>query len=89
MPSISELGYPEFEFNSYFPLAVPARTPEDIAALLEREVRNALKSSDLQERFLPLDMKIVVSTGAEVKARIQADTKLWAKVVDATGMHVD
>ena len=89
VPSISELGYPEFEFNSYFPLAVPARTPEDIAALLEREVRNALKSSDLQERFLPLDMKIVVSTGAEVKARIQADTKLWAKVVDATGMHVD
>ena len=89
VPTIAELGYPEFEFQAYFPLAVPADTPEAVAALLEREVREALKSPDIQERFLPLDMRIVPSTGAEAKARIQADAELCAKIVKATGLHVD
>ena len=53
MPTMAELGYPDFEFEAYFPLAVPAGTPEPVAALLEREVRKALKSPDIQERFRP------------------------------------
>ena len=36
-----------------------------------------------------MDMKIVASTGAEAKARIESDAALWAKVVKATGMRVD
>jgi len=43
----------------------------------------------LQERFVPLDMTIVASTGAEAKARIESEAKLWARVVKATDMHVD
>jgi tripartite-type tricarboxylate transporter receptor subunit TctC len=89
VPSISELGYPEFEFNAYFPLSVPAGTPEEVIALLEGEVRDALRSSDLQERFVPLDMAIVASTGAEAKTRIESEAKLWAKVVKEADMHVD
>jgi tripartite-type tricarboxylate transporter receptor subunit TctC len=89
VPTIAELGYPDFDFVIHFPLAVPSATPGDIVSLLERELRNALTSPDVQERFLPLDMKIAPSTGAEAKARIESDARLWAKVVEATGMHVD
>jgi tripartite-type tricarboxylate transporter receptor subunit TctC len=89
VPTIAELGYPDFDFVIYFPLAVPAATPDDIVSLLEREVHDALKSPDLQARLLPLDMKVAASTGAEAKARIESDAKLWAKVIEATGMHVD
>jgi hypothetical protein len=31
----------------------------------------------------------VASTGAEARARVEADKRSWAKVVKATGMHVD
>src|SRR5262249_24559734 len=89
VPSISELGYPEFEFNVYFPLTVPASTPEPVVALLEREVRNALRSPELQERFAALDMTIVASTALEAKARIESEAILWGKVVKAAEMHVD
>ena len=89
VPTIAELGYADFDFLIYFPLAVPAATPDDIVSLLEREVHGALRSPDLQARLLPLDMKVAASTGAEAKARIESDAKLWAKVVKATGMHVD
>jgi tripartite-type tricarboxylate transporter receptor subunit TctC len=89
VPSISELGYPEFEFNVYFPLSVPADTPEEIVALLERAARDALRSPELQERFVPLDVAIVASSGAEAKSRIESEARLWAKVVKEADMHVD
>jgi tripartite-type tricarboxylate transporter receptor subunit TctC len=89
VPTIAELGYPDFDFLIHFPLAVPAATPGDIVSLLEREVHDALNSPELQQRLIPLDMKVVASTGAEARARVEADKRSWAKVVKATGMHVD
>src|ERR1041385_6032697 len=65
IPTIAELGYADFDFAAYFPLAMRSNTPESIAALLEDEVLNALKSPDTQARFRPLDMRIVACTGAE------------------------
>jgi tripartite-type tricarboxylate transporter receptor subunit TctC len=88
LSTIAELGYPDFEFLAYFPLAVRSGTPEPVVALLEKDIRNALKSPDIQERFRPLDMRIVASTGAEAASRLQSDAALWAKVVKTTGMHV-
>lgn len=88
IPTIAESGYSDFEFNAYFPFAVHSGTPEPIAALLESEIRLALKSPDLQARFASSDMRIVASTGAEATARLRSDAILWAKVVRETGMHV-
>lgn len=88
IPTIAESGYADFEFNAYFPFAVRSGTPDAIAALLENEIRNALKSPDMQERFRPLDVRIVPSTGTEATSRLRSDAALWAKVVRETGMRV-
>jgi tripartite-type tricarboxylate transporter receptor subunit TctC len=88
IPTIAESGYPNFEFNAYFPFAVRSGTSEAVAGLLESEIRKALKSPDIQERFRPLDVKIVASSGAEATAHLRSDATLWAKVVRETGMHV-
>jgi tripartite-type tricarboxylate transporter receptor subunit TctC len=89
VPTIAEAGYPDFKAEVYYTILAPAGVPEPTATLLEREVQKALKSPDLQERFRPQDIKIVASSGAEAKARIESDTKLWARVIKDTGMHVD
>jgi tripartite-type tricarboxylate transporter receptor subunit TctC len=70
-------------------MAVRSGTPEAVATLLEDEVRNALHSPDMQTRFRPLDLKIIGSSGAEAKSRLQSDAALWARVVKATGMQVN
>jgi tripartite-type tricarboxylate transporter receptor subunit TctC len=86
IPTIAELGYPDFDFAAYFPMAVRSGTPEAVATLLENEIRHALHAPDMAARFRPLDLKIIASTSAEAKSRLQA---LWAKVVKATGMQVN
>src|SRR5262249_37575231 len=51
----------------------------DIASLLEHEVQRALKSPDLQQRLLPLDIKIVPSTSAEATAPHRVRCKFVAQ----------
>jgi tripartite-type tricarboxylate transporter receptor subunit TctC len=70
-------------------LAAPAGIPDSVAALLEREVQQALASPALQERFRAQDILLDWAGSVDTKDRIEADAQLWAKVVKATGMHVD
>jgi tripartite-type tricarboxylate transporter receptor subunit TctC len=89
LPTIAEVGFPEFEFDTYHALAAPAAIPEPIALLLEGEVLRALALPDLQERLRVQDILIVPTPGAEARARIASDFQKWAKVVETTGMRID
>ena len=88
IPTIAEAGY-DFHRDTYFVLLAPAATPEPVAALIEREARSALQSPDLSSGFAAVNMDVVASSGVEAKARLEADTRLWAKVIEATGMRAD
>jgi tripartite-type tricarboxylate transporter receptor subunit TctC len=89
LPTIAESGYPEFEFEGFHVLAAPAGIPEQVAALLEREVLRVLSSPELQQKYRARDILITPTPGAETKARIKTDFKKWTKVVSAAGMQVD
>jgi tripartite-type tricarboxylate transporter receptor subunit TctC len=89
LPTIAEAGYPGFEYESYYVLAAPSGIPDSVAALVEREVQQALASPGLQEKFRVQDILLHWAGSADTKARIEADARLWAKVVKAIGMHVD
>lgn len=89
LPTLAEAGYPDFEFDTYYVLAAPTGVPDPVAALLEREVLQALASPELQEKFRALDIVMVLTPGAEAKARIKSDLRKWARVVDAAGMRID
>ena len=81
VPTIAELGYPDFRAETITVLLAPAGLPETIAALLEREVQAALKLPDVIERFRVMDTSPSGVTGVEVRERLKADREAWARVV--------
>ena len=89
VPTGAEAGYPAFRLRTYFVLLAPAGVPDAIADLLEREVRAALKSPDLQERFQPQDVQVVASSAAEARAFLREDTALWARIAKDANLRVD
>jgi tripartite-type tricarboxylate transporter receptor subunit TctC len=89
VPTVAELGYPGFKVEPYYLMSAPAGIPDPIAALLERELQQAVQSPDLQEKFRANDTEPAGTTGADATARIKADRELWARVVKATGMTVE
>ena len=54
IPTAAESGYPDFEVGFYQALLAPAGLPEPIRGVLEREVRHALQSPDVQARLRDL-----------------------------------
>jgi tripartite-type tricarboxylate transporter receptor subunit TctC len=89
IPTTAEAGYPEFKVETYFVMLGPAGLADPIANLLEREVRQALKFPDLQEKLRAQDIEVVGSTGAEAKARLRTDTELWTRITKAANMRAD
>jgi tripartite-type tricarboxylate transporter receptor subunit TctC len=86
VPTVAESGYPGFELTTDFVLLAPGATPEEIVALLEREVRQAIDTTEFRDRFSKQDIWIVASTSAQAASRIKAGFELWRDVVVRTGM---
>jgi tripartite-type tricarboxylate transporter receptor subunit TctC len=89
VPTMAEAGYPDFKVDSYFVALGPAGLPDEVAKVLEREMRAALKFSDVQEKFRAIDLEAVGSSAEDARARLQADTDLWARIVPMAKMQVD
>jgi tripartite-type tricarboxylate transporter receptor subunit TctC len=89
VPTMAEAGYPDFKVDSYFVAIAPAGVPDAIANLLEREIREALKAPDLQEKLRAQDVEPVGSSAADALARLRADTAMWARVTKAANMRAD
>ena len=89
VPTAAEAGYPDFKLGSYFVLLGPAGLPDAIANLLEREVRDALKSPDLNDKFAAQDIAVVGSSAAEAREFLRTDTALWARIAKDANLRVD
>lgn len=86
VPTIAESGYPGFALTTDFILLAPGGTPDEVVALLERDVRKAIGTPEFRDRFSKQDIWTVASTAAEAASRIKAGSELWADVVVRTGM---
>jgi tripartite-type tricarboxylate transporter receptor subunit TctC len=86
VPTMAEAGYPDVEGESWFAVAVPAGTPKEIVALLNREIVKAMALPDVKERLTTLGFDSIASSPEEFGARIRTDTEKWAKVIRAANI---
>jgi len=89
IPTIAELGYPDFEASSWFGLLGPAGLPRDIVMALQAEVVRALKVPELRAKLVQQGADPVGSTPEEFAAYMGTETAKWAKVVKASGAKAD
>jgi tripartite-type tricarboxylate transporter receptor subunit TctC len=87
VPTLAESGYPDIEGDSFVGFVVPAGTPKDIIALLNREIVASLASPEMKDRQAALGNDIVASTPEEFGQRIKVELALWAKVIRAANIR--
>ena len=85
LPTIAELGYPDFEASSWFGLLGPAGMPREIAMKIQAEVVRVLKIPEIREKLIQQGVDPVGSTPDEFAAYIRSETEKWAKVVKMAG----
>ncbi len=89
LPTVAELGYPDFEASSWFGLLGPAGMPREIAMKIQAEVVRVLKIPEIREKLIQQGVDPVGSTPDEFAAYIKSETEKWAKVVRMAGAQAN
>jgi tripartite-type tricarboxylate transporter receptor subunit TctC len=85
-PTFAELGFPSVNVALWYGLMAPAGTPPDIIARLNREVNQALKSSDVLERFASQGTEALGGTPEQAASYVRQELDRWGPVVKKAGI---
>lgn len=83
VPSARESGgsLGSFNVSSWNGLAVPAKTPKDVIARLNREVRAALTLPEVKKRLLDLNLVAHGSSPEQLGELLAFETRRWGDVI--------
>lgn len=89
VPTMKELGFPDFESALWHGYVVPAGTPPDVVAKLAGAITRAIKDPDFGARFKPLAFQENAQTGADLSAFINGEATRWKKVIVDNKIQVE
>lgn len=89
IPTISESGVPGFEVVAWGGLIGPANMPKELVTRLNTEIRTALATPVVKERFRALGAETDPSTPEAFRELSRLETEKWARVVKTSGAKVD
>jgi tripartite-type tricarboxylate transporter receptor subunit TctC len=86
VPTFDESGVKGYEATTWFGLMAPIKTPREIIARLNAEVDKALKSADIQARFVNDGLEPIGGSAADFDKFIRDEIAKYAQVVKAAGI---
>ena len=89
VPTVAELGYPEFEASNWFALLGPAHMPREVVTRMHAEVVRILREPAIRDKLSHQGADPVGSTPEELAEYMRAETAKWAPVVKASGARAD
>jgi tripartite-type tricarboxylate transporter receptor subunit TctC len=89
VPSMAEAGYPEVNIGLWSGVFVVANTPPAIAQKLEAELRRSMADPGVREKLKAMAVNPGGGPGAEFRAKIEADIKVFGDVVKAANLKFE
>ena len=89
VPTLAESGLPGFEASSWFGVLAPAGTPPETVARINGAIDAWLSSPEAKDKLISQGAIAAGGTPDAFARHIAAETAKWAKVVKASGAHVD
>lgn len=89
VPTMQQIGFPDFEISTWIGLLAPAGTPERAVAQLHREVERIIRMPDIHNRFTTLGMVTVGDSPAQFASFINSELRLYERLVKASGASLD
>jgi tripartite-type tricarboxylate transporter receptor subunit TctC len=83
VPTTAEAGLPGSEFQLWFGVFAPAKTPADVIARMNTEIQKALNSAEIKERFSKQGYEAMFMTSAEFGNYLKAEVDVAKQIVGA------
>jgi tripartite-type tricarboxylate transporter receptor subunit TctC len=89
IPTVAEMGFPDFEAVAWYGFAVPTGTPELAIRKLSESVRKAVAQPRVRDKLISLGNDIRPMDAKEFTAFLDVERKKWAEMVRRTGAKPD
>ena len=89
VPSISELGYPDFEYYAWHGIATTAGTPKPIVTRLNAELRAIFADPAFKEKWLEIGSDVVVGSPEQFEALIKAEARKMETLIKGLNIQLD
>ena len=89
VPTFAELGYKEFDGQTFTGLFAPARTPAEIVTKLHETLAEILKDPAIVAKFNALGAEAVAMTPAEFTGYLEREDAKWIPVVRKANIKAD
>jgi tripartite-type tricarboxylate transporter receptor subunit TctC len=80
VPTMAELGFKDYEVDSWYAMFVPAKTPQTIVDTLYKATVKVLADPAVKEKLLGQGAEAVGSTPAQLGAIVKSEIVKWKKV---------
>jgi tripartite-type tricarboxylate transporter receptor subunit TctC len=81
VPTLNELGYKDFEANTWFAIFAPKQTPPAVLDQLNAEINKALGAKSLQDRFQTLSLETSNMDRPTLRRYIDSEIGKWSRLV--------
>lgn len=88
VPTVAELGYKDFEANTWFAAFAAAKTPPEVLDRLNAEINKALTAKTLRDRFESLSLETTAMDRATLRRYVESETAKWGRLVKELGVTV-
>lgn len=89
VPTLAESGVPGFEYDIWYALFAPVRTPPAVVNTVNQALQVALKDTEVVRQLMEQGAEPSPSTPQELADYIQRDTARWAKVIRERKLKID
>jgi tripartite-type tricarboxylate transporter receptor subunit TctC len=89
LPTMAEAGVPGVVSQTDYALYVPAATPRDLIALLNREVNAVLQMEDFRARMASQGIEVAGGTAESLQAEYADELAKWARVIRDARLKFD
>ena len=89
MPTIAESGVNGADVLIWYGVVVPAATPKDVVARLNREIVKLMNLPDVREKFAQQSVDPATGTPEEFARLIRDEVARWSKVIRSAGIKVE
>ena len=89
VPTFAEAGVPGFQYDIWYALFAPARTPPDVVAKVSAALMSALADPEVSSQLVAQGADPAPTTPQELARFIREDTARWAKVIKDRNLKID
>lgn len=86
VPTLAEVGFPDYESASWIAFFGPARLPENVGRFLNNEINAALAQPDVRERLATIGLEPRTMSQPQFAEYMKAEVTKWGEVIKKTGI---